>query len=495
MKKSNIAAISSLMAIALIAATPKILHACGINAHPIGKKNWDTFKKSYANKKKNQRSLANTNALNELPYENGQGNQLAWGGTNPLKWRAEAIMANAASKALNDAWSLPDLKDASVAIPTHFLDSGFHPYGDGQSNSGVDFNSFWGQPHPQLVATLLQFKTSLPKVLFRFDKTIQRTSGAPQPTQMEIYYQKNGQNFRLKIPLNKDSAGDFVGEWTNISPELNWTDSFHNNAVIVRPQPSYNDWFPIFFRHPVRTADALIKAAPPGKTQFTGAMGSLSLIDSNGHYQDPLQISKLSTQSGKNPFDTLINFNFPKGYNQTPYTPKNIHGELGSGGMVTGVGQGWTWVAEDKQARPFKIMYTCFEKRNPIDEAHARDGGVASGGGWHSINNRTPGVDPEVPASGAAEIIMNSLEKKALVVSGGYVGVLPRTGLNLPNNSESISYGLTDVAVFRWLKPGEGFITTAGINQPNHHWYFFPDNENVCTEEWVGQCGSDFSCQ
>ena len=411
---------------------------------------------------------------------------LSWGGSDTSRWRPEAVMANAASAALNQAWSLPDVSDVSVAMPTQFADSGYHPYGDGQSNSKVSFNDAWGQSRPPVVATLVKFGSGQLKVFFRLDRSIQRDRSASKPSQLEIEVLKNGVTSRIKIPLQADSSGDFTGEWNSIPQE--------NASVLVRPQPSFSDWFPVYFYHPVKTADSLIQASPPEKRKFHGAMSQLSLVDpQTGKYQDPLGVAKKAVSTGTTPFEALMGLSFPQGYNSTPYMPANIHGEFGPGGVVTGVGKGWTWVAEDQQSRPFKTMYTCFERRNSRAEASARDGGVASGGGWHSIGNRSS-AGQDAPVSGAAEIIVNSLESGSLVVASGMMNVPARTRHAVPSG-ESIAYGLSDVAVVRWLRPGEGFITEAGVSQPNLHWYFFQQDREVCTEEWVGQCGSDFACQ
>jgi hypothetical protein len=476
---------------------PLSVWACAVQGPKLNEKQWASMKSKLKNQKNSfPRSPSALVKPPTLPSFSGSGPLVAWGSGNSKGFRPEAVMANAASKALNDGWSQADVKDVKVAIPTHFSDSGFHPYGDGQSNTAPDFHSAWGQDRPQLVATLMEFNSGKSKVQFQFDRTIQRDPKAAAPIEIEIYYMtNNGSPKRLKVPLKKNSAGDFIADWSEVPSDLQWSDAFQNKAVLVRPQPSFQDWFPIFFRLPVRSTDALIQAAPTGKNKFTGNLSSLTLVEpGTGKYKDPLGIGKASASaSGPTPFQNLMNQKFPAGYNQIPYNPLNIHGEFGSGGSVTGVGQGWTWVAEDKQARPFKIMYTCFERRQPAAEASARDGGVASGGGWHSINNKTPGVDPDVPATGAAEIILNSLEREPLVVAGGYVNISARTNLPIPEGGAA--YNLSDVAVFRWLQPGEGFITTAGISQPNHHWYFFQQNREVCTEEWVGQCGTDFACQ
>jgi hypothetical protein len=468
-------------------------YPCASHGNAADQRRWEAFRKSYRAGKPTGRKLSASNPMPKLPSMDGSGELSSWGGSDPAKWRAEAIMANASSKALNDAWALPEVKDVVVAIPTQFADSGFHPYGDGQSNSKISFHDAWGQPRPQLVATLVHFKSGPSKVLIRFDRTIQRDPRAPAPKEAEIYFMKSGTGTRVKIPLSQEaSTGDFLGEWKDIPSELDWSNSFNNQTAVIRPQPSFNDWFPLFFRHQVKTADELIQATPPQRRKFLGNLANLSLVDASGKYQDPLQIGAKAKAQGKTPFQVLMQTQFPQGYNAFPYTPQNIHAEYGQGGTVTGVGQGWTWVAEDQQARPFKIMYTCFERRNRVAEANARDGGVASGGGWHSINNKTP-QGQDAPSQNGAEIIMNSLENGPLVVAAGFVNPHLRSSMSLP--SGSMSYGLTDVATVRWLKPREGFVTTAGINQPNHHWYYFQSNQESCTEEWVGECGVEFACQ
>jgi hypothetical protein len=130
---------------------------------------------------------------------------------------------------------------------------------------------------------------------------------------------------------------------------------------------------------------------------------------------------------------------------------------------------------------PFKIMYTCFDRRQPDREASAPDGGVASGGGWHRIG------DP-------AETILNDLEPGPIPVA--WATGNPAAGAAPP--SGGFAYGLTDLATFRWLRPGEAFVTSRGTDaQPHYHWYFFPGAKPACTEEWVHPCvptGVTFAC-
>src|SRR5437763_500888 len=58
----------------------------------------------------------------ELPSATGTGALTPWGGTDATRWRPEAIMANASSRALNDAWSRADVDDAIVAMPIRMLE-------------------------------------------------------------------------------------------------------------------------------------------------------------------------------------------------------------------------------------------------------------------------------------------------------------------------------------------------------------------------------------
>jgi hypothetical protein len=161
------------------------------------------------------------------------------------------------------------------------------------------------------------------------------------------------------------------------------------------------------------------------------------------------------------------------------FNPQDIHAVFPYNlqNYVTGVGQGWTWVA-DQSRTPFKIMYTCFEHRRPDLEASAPNGGVPSGGGWHKI------TDP-------AETVMNDLEAGPIVLGSAMSNpVLPS---QLP--SGGFAYNLSDVATVRFVMPGEAFITPAGgtatdangalYDQSNFHWYFFQQSTDVCTEEWV----------
>src|SRR5215212_5514011 len=93
-----------------------------------------------------------------LPAPGGSGTLAPWGGNDSSKWRAEAVTANAASLAMNAAWSRTDVKDVVVAIPTKLWNSGFYEFGDGQANARPDFEWWRGTPRPPVVAAVIKFK-------------------------------------------------------------------------------------------------------------------------------------------------------------------------------------------------------------------------------------------------------------------------------------------------------------------------------------------------
>ncbi len=95
--------------------------------------------------------LGTDSAIPERP--SADGSVAPWGGSNASRWRPEAIIANAASSALNAAWKRPGVADAVVAIPTKMIASSFFEFGDGQADAAPSF-PWWTESRPQVVATL-----------------------------------------------------------------------------------------------------------------------------------------------------------------------------------------------------------------------------------------------------------------------------------------------------------------------------------------------------
>ena len=391
-----------------------------------------------------------------LPAPGGTGALSPWGGSDAARWRPEAIMANSVSQALNEAWSRTDVAEAVVATPVKMLSSSLYEFGDGQSNAAPSFEG-WREARPPVVATLLTLKNSGGlKMLLRADHALPNND-----TTWELTYTVNGARKTVSLPITRNAAGDGLAEWT-VPAELGWDSPTSGQTVLVRPS-TWGDWFPITFRFPVRSIAALKSEIMPGLTTFADG----------GSVEDHEGVSAQTHPGPGTPFERLRSRTFNPAYNQTPYMPASIHAlfPMGNRQVVTGVGMGWTWVA-DAPAAPFKIMYTCFDKRQASLEASAPDGGVASGGGWHRIGDN-------------AETVLNDLEASPLAL--GSAIAIPLRPSELP--SGGFAYGLTDVATVRWVRPGEAFVTPRAVDDHvNHHWYFFHGSKPVCTEEWVHPC-------
>jgi hypothetical protein len=393
-----------------------------------------------------------TTPMPELPSASGQGALAPWGGDVPGRWRPEAIMANAASALLDEMWALPGARDVIVAMPVKMLQSDFREFGDGQANAAPTFNS-WSQPTPPLVAALVHLNSAPDEVYFRFDASMAFTTN-----QFVVSYSVNGSPTTVALTSTQLASGAYAVEWSPPA-NLGWSSLFSTQAILIRPS-NWADWFPVWFRMPVRPIPELLATVP----------ASMQTFQDGGSIVDHERMSDAANPNdGTTPYQRLQAHSFSQGYNQMPFNPADIHAKFPWNGtdIVTGVGRGWTWVCDKPQA-PFKVMYTAFERRRRDWESTAPDGGVPSGGGWHRIG------DP-------AETILNDLESQPLAV--GSCMANPYTD---PLPSGTFSYGLTECVAIRFLQPGEAFITPMGdAGHENFHWYFFQQDHEVVTEEWV----------
>jgi len=406
-----------------------------------------------------------------LPHAGGAGVLTPWGGPEAARWRPEAVLANAVSDALNRAWRQDGVADVTVSVPVHMLSSTFHEYGDGQSNAAVEL-PHWSGRRPPLLAVRTVHVDQTVGVRFVLD-------GAVPVQTMELLVRAPHPAGVARLPLRRAADGTLVASW-NPPTTLGLQDVRAGSVILVKPV-GWEDWFVVRFHVPVRSIQALKATVPLGLQKFSDGG---DIVDHEG----------VSVQSlpGLTAFNRITGRVLGSAYNQQPYTPDAIHARFPSaaGDVVTGVGRGWTWVA-NPPAAPFKVLYTCFERRRADLEAAAPHGGVVSGGGWHLIGD-------------AAETILNDLEPVPLAVAFASRNVVPAS--QLPSGAHA--YGLTDVAVFRLLQPGEAFITRRGAPlvdadgtvwpQDNFHWFFFQQEHNVCTEEWVHPCvpndALDFGC-
>src|SRR5882724_8547602 len=74
-------------------------------------------------------AAAGTLPMPTLPWGGGTGAASPWGGSDPRNWRPEAVIANAASEALNGAWARAAVREAIVAMPVRMLPSDFFEFG------------------------------------------------------------------------------------------------------------------------------------------------------------------------------------------------------------------------------------------------------------------------------------------------------------------------------------------------------------------------------
>lgn len=408
-------------------------------------------------------NLGTEPTIPRLPAPGGTGALTPWGGADESKWRPEAIIANAASNAMNDGWSRAGVTDVVVAIPMKLWSSGFYEFGDGQANARPELEAWRAQARPPVVASVVRFQNAPTKLVVRFDRALPYDG-----TTFELRFGMT----TLPMTATRDARGDAVVE-LSLPAGLTFDDLLSEQAALVHPT-GWGDWFPIYFRTGVKKISELRAT----QTKFSDAK---SIVDRE-------HVTSVGATDGKSARERLSSHAFGFGYNGAsgnvqPFQPASIHATYPFFGknITTGVGRGWTWVA-DERPNGFKVMYTCFERRRQDLEVSAPNGGVPSGGGWHQIND-------------AAETILNDLETGPLMVAAGRNN--PWLETHLP--SGKFAYGLTDVATFRWLRPGEAFITTKGnwaddgkgkwFEQSNYHWYFFHQNEDVCTEEIVNAPG------
>ena len=432
-----------------------------------------------------------------------------WGGRNQAIWKAESVFANAIGAAMNLAWKEPDIVDVFVAVPTRFEYGQYNPYGDGQINSAMGFNSAWTFKRPQLIATLKHYRNGRPsRVSVKFDRALMKGQ-----IEIDVRFRNDASAVPtdLRVKTTRSADGDLLAEFDAIgnwnlagkSTEERFLLSAAMSSALVRPVGQFNDWLPITFRHPVSSIERLKKTVDAKARTFpVGA--NVPFPES---LEDPLGLKPNSEQESS--FSKALNLEiqkkWPKSFNNAHYTSCNVHGDFARSwedanarkGYPTAVGRNWTWLTNpenklnQQEQGPFKILYTCFEPRRiaaqqQTDSAcvgqptggNEEQHGAPSGSGWHLIG------DP-------AETLFNSVERGPLMMGAGFAAPHERISLFPP--SYEIAYGLKDVAVARWLNPGEAFLTARSQDpsRPNFHWFLFHSEEHVCTLEWVHPCVPD----
>lgn len=453
---------------------------------------------SQSSRQKDQSIARQPDTLPSLATDN------AWGGNDTGRWKPEAIYANGLSDFMNRLWKTPAARDVLISMPVTFMDSGVRPYPDLQSNARVSFSTAWSKKTVPVRAGFVRKSSEPSVVILEFSPDLNLSQNS-----VEIHY-RDQQNITKQMVLNgsKNAAGWLSVEWntlptsigldsTDITPEADELSGL-NFTFFVRPSPAFNDWFPITFKHPWTTIEKITRTVPEGKRSFAEHSG----VPAPNNLTDPMNFAQ---KNAADPiaFDLAYDMGkrrqWPKSFapqDRDYYPSCNVHGAFTQDNNPhdpTAVGRNWTWVADPgddntNRTAPFKILYTCFEERrlkrptgndpdcNGIARNSEEDEGVPSGGGWHKIG------DP-------AETLFNSLELVPLLVAAGFERPSERTGQMPP--SGTYAYGLKDVAVARWLWPGEAFLTansdkdSSGNEAKNYHWFLFHADRETCTLEWV----------
>ncbi len=352
-----------------------------------------------------------------------------WGGSEPSRWQPEAILANAATTALERHGD----PDARVAIATHLVDSGVHPFGDGQSNASASL-VYWSYPRPPVVAVSARVD-GVDTIEIRLDRELPLHDDA-----IELVL-PDGPS--LQLDLRTDDHGDRLATTTE-------SRALAASWLLVHPS-GWNDAFPVRFEIPVVPVGALVATVP--EHQRTLPDGEPIV--------DPVAAAAPEAAPGS-VYRTLRDTSFPPGFiNQAPFVSESVHGQVPSGnGLATAVGRAFTWMSVE----PFKDLYVCLEGRQLDGESAL---GVPSGAGWHRIGD--PG-----------ESLLNSLEGAPLLIAYGRGASVP------PIAGGTHAYGLDRVAVFRHLQAGEAFSVPNG----DFHWYASRATE-ACAQIWVHPCAFD----
>jgi hypothetical protein len=453
-------------------------YSCPVGKTGLSKEDFKSLKNAGRHGKL-ERKVSSTSLKIDLPTA---ASDQPWGGKNPKLWRPEAILANAASLWLNTGWNLSEVAEVLVSVPVKMIPTNERVYGDGQTNASLGFGPNWNEDHPQLVATLVKYKSGDRRVILSFSPALKIAT--PKVKVTSFVTDTSGKSLRKDETLDiKKQDGQTLAGWI-VPKEVRFGDLENSRVFWVRPD-GWDSAFPVDFRVAVYSNQKLSEAAKGAKTAGLNPL-------------DPMEVRTRSQKQNENPQTTLLNTTYgpqwvknEQGRNEL--RNESIHGAIHPGGkeIKTAVGGGLTWLVDHGANSTFKNLYTCFDPRNFQKESRY---GVPSGGGWHEIGD-------------AAETIINDVESGPVTV--GFATGLPWP---TPPDSAKFAWGLSDVATMRLLVPGEGIVTSAGDQTwkedeafrqkgdssqrgkessgggRNYHWFFFTGTEPTCTQEWVHNC-------
>ena len=211
-----------------------------------------------------------------------------------------------------------------LSIPAGIAKSGYHPFGDGQSNAKMNLGSWTADGFPVVGV-----------------QAADPSGGAGSRKYV----------FHPSLKVQKYKESDLGSGWFKVQPD-GWEDSFYFS-----------------FTPEIMSVSEMTKGIPADLRTFAG----------NRTAPDPAKIGR-GTGS-----DRIVNKDLGAGYNKQAWYDTNVHGVFpNKEGARTALGGVLTWGIVDKAFGPFKHLYTCFEAR---DSAKEKELGVPSGAGWHHIGD------------------------------------------------------------------------------------------------------------
>src|SRR5262249_33287214 len=148
----------------------------------------------------------------------------------------------------------------------------------------------------------------------RFDRALPYSG-----TSFEIQYAKNGQRPLTSVTLDatRTPEGDAIVTWEPTS-DLGWNGNLFSNAVILVHPSGWGDWFPVWFRMPVKKIGDLHAS----NVRYSDGR---SIIDREG------VASSANPNDGSSPFQRLMSHSFAARYDNQgpgtvhPFAPNDIH--------------------------------------------------------------------------------------------------------------------------------------------------------------------------
>lgn len=400
-----------------------------------------------------------------------------WGGNNSAAWKPEAIVANAASDALDRGFARAGAQEVLVSIPLKMLYGPTRPYGDGQTNAAVSFGSFAGKA-PPIVASWIVFSDGTKILNIRANQI----DGILETGHVTIDFANGSKPISLGTP-HMVQKGIYEISWK--ATQIQWGDLYQNHVAYLS-LPGVARSFPLDFRDTVKPVAELLANVPSQNRNLV--KGSLLDPEWASSQSENMSMSPFAKMYANNPNPSCAS-GCPAGPNDfggdvhaMRYSPVvGVHNQFvyanGTAG-TTAVGNGDTTLILPPNA-PFKLAYICFDGRNLTAE---KSFGTPSGGGWHEIGDD-------------AETVMNTLENASPIF--GYAN-------GKPGDDREYQYGLSDIALIRRLRPGAALITAVGTttaaegyssargrgpaNGRNYHWFAFDQPTEVCAVEWVHPC-------